>query len=373
MKILVVAPNYPFNKEADYPFVKNLCDEFAKKGHDVSVLAPQSVTSALIHRKKIRPRKRMYNVDGRNVTVYQPYSFTPLHGALKLYNYMIKQSVLSFLYKKKLNFEVCYCHFWCSAYWALPYMKKHGIPMIVASGESKIGTLLSLDKQYPDFNDYVRGVVCVSSKNRDESVKLGYTKPENCIVLPNAVNAELFHKQDKNACRKKLGIPQDAFIIAFIGWFIERKGPLRVAAALNKVRGVKSIFLGKGKQDPQCDGILFKGAIPHEQVPEYLGVADCFVLPTLHEGCCNAVVEAMACGLPVISSNKPFNWDVLDKTNSIMVNPQDIDEIADAITQLRDYPDKACSLSEGALKKAASLTIDLRAERIIKFIEEKKI
>ena len=368
-RILVVTPNYPIEGDPVYPFVKNLCDEFAKQGLDVTILAPQSLTSALLHRKKTRPLKREYDVLGRKVTVYHPYSFTPFHGALKLYNYMIKQCVLSFLRKKKLMPDVCYCHFWCSAYWALPYMKKRGIPVIVASGESEIGSLLSIDKRYPDFNEYVRGVVCVSSKNRDESVTLGYTKPEKCIVLPNAVNTEMFQKKDKNACREKIGLPHDSFIVAFVGWFIDRKGPLRVAAALNKVKGAKSIFIGKGSQDPHCDGILFKGALPHEQVPEYLGAADCFVLPTLHEGCCNAVVEAMACGLPIVSSNLPFNWDVLDETNSIMVDPQNIDEIADAIRQLFNNHDMRKILSDGALRKAANLTISQRAARIIEFIE----
>lgn len=371
MNILVVTPNYPYGEEADYPFVKNICDEFAKKGHDVTILAPQSVTSALLHHKKLRPRKRQYEVYGHVVTVYQPYSFTSTHGMLKLYNYMIKLSVNYFLCKEKLKPDVCYCHFWCSAYWAMPYIKKHGIPIVVASGESEIGTLLSTEKKYTYFNKYVQGVICVSSKNKEESLNLGYTTPEKCIVLPNAVNAKLFYKRDKAKCRKLLGLPKNDFIIAFVGWFIERKGPQRVADAIKKVGDVKSLFIGKGIQDPQCDGILFKGALPHETIPEYLGAADCFLLPTLHEGCCNAVVEAMACGLPIISSNLPFNWDILDESNSIMVDPHNIDEIAKAIKQLRDNQEMRNRLSESALKKATGLTIDQRAERILKFIEMK--
>lgn len=222
-----------------------------------------------------------------------------------------------------------------------------------------------------EFRDYVSGVICVSSKNRDESIKLGLTTFEKCGVFPNAVNVDLFHKRDKGECRQQLGFPQNEFIVAFVGWFNERKGSLRVAEAIKRIEGVKSIFIGKGEQDPLCDGILFKGVLPHDQVPLYLGAADCFVLPTLAEGCCNAIVEAMSCGLPIISSNLPFNWDVLDDSNSIMVDPNDVDAIADAIVKLRDDKKLWVNLADSSLKKAQALTIDQRANRIIGFIKSK--
>ena len=95
------------------------------------------------------------------------------------------------------------------------------------------------------------------------------------------------------------------------------------------------------------------------------------MLPTLAEGCCNAVIEAMACGLPIISSNLPFNWDVLDDTNSIMINPNSIEEIANAIHTLRDNPELRVKLAEGAASRATALTIENRAKAIIEFMESK--
>ena len=81
-----------------------------------------------------------------------------------------------------------------------------------------------------------------------------------------------------------------------------------------------------------------------------MNAADVFVLPTLAEGCCNAILEAMACGLPIISSNLPFNWDILNDKNSILIDPNNINQIADAIQRLRDSPKLRSEMSEEALK-----------------------
>lgn len=76
-----------------------------------------------------------------------------------------------------------------------------------------------------------------------------------------------------------------------------------------------------------------------------------FCLPTLNEGCSNAIVEAIACGLPIISSNLPFNDDILDSSNALLVNPESVDDIASAIKQLMDNSDLRQKLAEGFKRK----------------------
>lgn len=354
---------------SDYAFVKQLVDAMAYQGHHCSVMAPFNIT----HYRCLSKTREEYFVGAGKVTVIRPWyiSLSTFHvGNFRLSTWLYKKALERAFAMENVGFDVIYCHFWDSGYAGYYFAKKYNIPLFVATGESDIKRLFELPQDLLEFSKYVKGVVCVSGKNRDESIELGLTVAEKCKVFPNAVSTNLFHQRDKSECRKMLGLPQDSFIVAFVGWFIERKGPLRVAEAIEKVGGVKSIFIGRGGQEPKCEGILFKGALPHDEVPFYLCAADCFVLPTLAEGCCNAVVEAMACGLPVISSNLPFNWDVLDESNSIMVNPNSVDEIADAIRVLKDDPQRRGDLANGALKRAASLSIESRAEEILKYIEE---
>lgn len=368
MNILIITPAYPDRYKVHYPFVKQLVDEFARQGHRCFVIAPYSITN----NKRFYP---MFEKDGP-VNVYRPnyLSFSNLTiGKARLSDVLRREAIMRATKKLSIKPDVVYCHFWESAVDAFPYACKNEIPLFVASGESSIAALINPKEISQVLRDYISGVVCVSTKNKDESIAIGLTTADKCMVSPNSVNSSLFKKLDKAECRKKLGISEDKFVISFVGAFINRKGSKRVSEAISSLKGepVYSLFVGKGDQEPDCQSILFKGRLPHEEIPVYLNASDAFVLPTLAEGCCNAIVEAMSCGLPIISSNLPFNWDVLDESNSIMIDPNDLGAISDAIARLRD--DKALRerMAAASLAKAKSLTIDQRAEGIIQFMNSK--
>ena len=367
MNILIITPGYPDRYKVHYPFVKQLVDEFARQGHTCSVIAPYSVTK----------NKRLYPLIEKDgpVTVYRPnyLSFSNLRiGKMNLSGVLRGKALKRAVAKLPQKPDVVYCHFWECAVEAYPYASKHQIPLFVASGESSIATLINPEEIPQPIRDYISGVVCVSTKNQDESIALGLTTADKCMVSPNSVNSNLFKKLDKTECRKKLGISEDKFVISFVGAFINRKGSKRLSDAISSLKGepVYSLFVGKGDQEPNCQNILFKGRLPHEEIPVYLNASDAFVLPTLAEGCCNAIVEAMSCGLPIISSNLPFNWDVLDDTNSILIEPMDIDAIKEAIIRLRVDKQLRTDMAASSLAKAQQLTIDKRAEGIINFMQQ---
>ena len=127
--------------------------------------------------------------------------------------------------------------------------------------------------------------------------------------------------------RKELGIGENEFVVIFVGHFIERKGPQRVDDAVKDIPGITTLFIGQGDFKPNSN-CAFCGPVPHERLAKYLSAADVFVLPTLAEGCCNAILEAVCCGVPVISSNLCFNDDILDDSYSIRVDPMNVNSLS---------------------------------------------
>lgn len=378
MHICVVSPDYPTSKTIDFVFVDQLCRALASRGEKVTVIAPQTLTKCLVRHVPIAKFKHEIKLaNGKSFTLLRPkYASAGVIG-LKLswllgggYTKAVERAFKTI----KEPIDVCYGHFWQSVKAVYPLAKHKNIPLIASSGEEQVtqARIGYTEDDIESIGNYLSGVISVSTNNRDECAAIGLIDEKKSCVIPNAIDNNLFYPRDKQECHHRLGINKDDFLVAYVGQFTERKGTLRLDNALKKINdnSIKAFFIGKGPEDPTYDGIIYKGQAPHHLLPEYLSAADVFVLPTRNEGCCNAIIEALACGLPVISSNRAFNWDVLDETNSVLIDPDDETQVADAIRTLKENPGYKKRLSEGALQKAQSLTLKQRAEKIVTFIEE---
>lgn len=381
--ICIISLGYPTENNPFFTFVDQLVCALADLGVRCSVISPQSFTKRLIRKTPKNPSKRIKKTPNNNdIYIYQP-EFISISN-FKLFGFEIGETISEYLFERavKKTFRnlkekptIMYGHFWSCGLIAARIAQREILPSYVATGECNINILRSyrLLENKP-LLDSINGVISVSTENKDESIKLGLAEAEKIVVLPNGIDPSKFYKIDKYEARAELGYSKDDFIVVYNGWFSERKGSRRLSEALNKLSSIKSIFIGNEENTlspeyrPDCDGILFCGRLAHKDIVRYLNCADVFVLPTLAEGCCNAIVEAMACGLPIISSNLPFNDDILDYHNSIRINPNSVDEIANAICYLRDNPGERMKMSEASLRTAYDLSIEKRAKKILEFI-----
>lgn len=382
MKLCLISTDYPSPGLPTFTFVEQLVNNLIMLDVDVTVIAPQSITHALIHRKSLRPRKsEVISSCGKKYDVYRPFTLSiGNYSGFGSDIFMWTQKVAVKHIVKHINPDVLYCHFWENACLVSDYARQKQYPLFVACGEGDNALEDLIERISVEAKEKlasaVNGVICVSTENKRKCIKFGLCREKNVVVLPNCVETDLFkfgYSLDK---RKELNINDGDFVIAFCGAFIERKGSNRLSDAIDKLNdpSIKSIFIGKpfdGKDmTPKCEGIVHMGALSHEKLPEYLNCADIFVLPTQKEGCCNAIVEALACGLPVISSDGAFNDDILDIHNSIRVNPNDVDAIADAIKRLKDNKDLRGHMRDYSIDNHETYSLSNRAERILSFIND---
>jgi UDP-glucose:(heptosyl)LPS alpha-1,3-glucosyltransferase len=160
----------------------------------------------------------------------------------------------------------------------------------------------------------VRAVICNSDMVRRE-IRARFGTPEAKLVLiRNAVDAARFHPglraEMRAGVRGQLGIPAEANVVLHVGSGFERKGVAAFLDAVARTDGRWAIVVGRDKRSQryvrqaQALGIAvrvrFVGAV--SDVRPYYAAADSFLLATLYDPQPNAVLEAMACGLPVVTT-----------------------------------------------------------------------
>jgi glycosyltransferase involved in cell wall biosynthesis len=212
------------------------------------------------------------------------------------------------------------------------------------------------------------GIIANSTLIKDLCIQRYGLSEANIRVFPNGVNEQHFYPRHRKSARQHCQLPLDRPIVIFVGQFIERKGPLRVLEAIRARPEIGAVFLGYGPQVPEGPQVLYQGEVPHKEVPIWLNAADIFALPTLHEGCSNAILEALFCGLPVVSSDLPFNHSILDEQVAILVDPQDTGALGQAILALIDNPERRAALGQAGLYRSQSLRLADRAKGILAFL-----
>lgn len=370
-RIIIVTHGYPnVVNQNDCPFVKELVDVWDQMGVTYAVVKPVKILEYI--KLKIRgetAKNNSYFPLYFDFSVLRAFRRFPI---VRRFHIRIADKSFQRAIEKTIRIEkedILYSHFLDSGFCVAALSEKYHVPAFCAVGESSLWTLefKNMDEVRRRMKN-ITGFIAVSSKNKQMLIDQRLAEEDKITICPNGVNLQTFCQLEKKNCRENLKIDKDAIVGVFLGHFIERKGPLRVIKATENIKDLQMMFIGAGEQEPESDNIIFKGKVSHEDVPKYLSAADFFILPTLAEGCCNAIIEAMACGLPIISSDLDFNDDILTPECSIRIDPNNVEQIELAVKHLVDNSMLRERMSSAAREKARSLSLHGRAERILSFI-----
>jgi len=222
-------------------------------------------------------------------------------------------------------------------------------------------------------------VIAVSNELREVGIEL-CARPEDAILIGNGVDLDRFYPIPQQDARTQLGIAPDAQVLVSVGGLVERKGFHRVLEVMPSLleRHPKLVYLVVGGPSPEGDWtahlkqlaqdrgleahVRFLGPQPPDALKVPLSAADVFVLATSYEGWANVFLEAMGCGLPVVTTRVGGNAEVVCRDDlGLLVPFGDAGALGDAIHRALTTPwDRA------AIRRyAADNTWDRRIETLL--------
>jgi len=229
----------------------------------------------------------------------------------------------------------------------------------------------------------LRAVIC-NSRMVSEEIRTRFgVDAAKLHVIYNGVDLEFFHprvrEEHRARARTELGIPQDAMTWVFVGSGFERKGVLRLLRAFASGADARAhlIIVGTDKAESRARSAARELGIAarahflggRDDVRAWYGAADAFALPTLYDPFPNAALEAMACGLPVLTTRQCGAAELIEPgVNGFVCDVMDAAALAGAVRQLD--ASRARAMGEKARARVAQFGLDAMAGRLLALYRE---
>jgi teichuronic acid biosynthesis glycosyltransferase TuaC len=197
------------------------------------------------------------------------------------------------------------------------------------------------------------GVIAVSDDLKRVLVSRYGVGADAVRTVVNGFNTGVFNARPQAECRVELGLPADGRLIVYVGRLIEAKGMRELFAAFGTLAQqdptIRLAIIGDGVMRDEVHRLAqqgglgarvhMPGGVPPEQVARWIGASDLLTLPSWSEGYPNVVVEALACGRPVVGTDVGGMREILRADNGVIVPARDAVALADGLRQclVRDW------------------------------------
>lgn len=255
---------------------------------------------------------------------------------------------------------------------AVEYGARHGKPVVVTVHGFDIKRLPRLDPRWRRLTvealERADAVVAVSRDLRNDVLKLG-VRAEKVRWIPNGVDCRLF---SSGASPRTPG--EGGWRLLYVGRFVEQKGLrvlLETLALIRRRRSDVSLTLigghpATGTSEPfleqvgalgLSDCVEFRDAVPPEEMPRHMAGSDLVVLPSFYDSFGIVLIEAMACGLPVVATRCGGPEEVVDDRAGRLVETGDANDLAAGILAVID---RYSGYDRQAIRRVAAERYDYR-------------
>ncbi len=230
--------------------------------------------------------------------------------------------------------------------------------------------LLTLERQL--YTGGARRIIANSQMVKREVTAHFGTPAEQIEVIYNGLPAPTISADARREVRAELALAESDYVAIFVGSGWERKGLRFAVEAVRRTPGLTLLVAGRGK---------LRGVRPHERVrllgprsdvPRLLAAADIFVLPTLYDPFSNASLEALAAGLPVITTAANGFAEIITPgvEGEVVPQPHDVPALVAALEGWRD-PARRAEMRPRLAALGARFSIEENVRQTLAVIEAK--
>ena len=364
-RIVVVTPNFPIPEEPYrgrpvYETVRGLASMAS-----VKVLCPVAKypAPAWLHPRSYRyyPAPQSdFSLPGVDVQYFEypvfPYLSRPLNGSL------CRQKLMPLLKNEQPQLVLAYW-IYPVGYAAVTAAKELGVPTVVVGRGSDVCCVdgIVLRELTRRTLSQASHVITVSEELRRRAIQLG-ARPSRSKAVPNGCDLSVFYPAAKAHTRAHLGLPDSSEVILFVGRLVQSKGVRELLTAFEglsaKRKRLSMVLAGEGDLEPEIvaflqrtglqDRLRVVGPCPPVQIAQWINAADLVCLPSYSEGCPNAIIEALACGRPVVSTAVGGVAELVNSRNGVLVAPRDAQALTWALDAALEGSWEAESISNSS-------------------------
>ena len=340
----------------------NIAKQLIKLGHRVDILT-----------SKIKGQKRKENIDG--VTVYRVTSFRrSIHncGLCGAFSFLFFAAFKFMHLTSKNNYDLL-TYFFCLPTGALSLLpgRHRKIPYIISLRGSDVPQYDPFNKGLQLFHKLLAPVTKYIWRNARQVIALSDSLKETALkfdpdieieVIPNGIETDVFYPDEKFKPN------QSKTNIITVTRLVERKGVQHILSALAELlkekhfsEKINLLIVGTGNYGPQLkslckklnleDVVTFYGFCPRNELPELYKQSNIFVLPSMAESFGIVFAEAMACALPVISTNAGGIPDLIESQHGILVEPDNVQALKDAMIYMIDNKEEWAAMGFASREK----------------------